>query len=123
MDDVAAIRATIVPWTKAALERNWDVLIAMCTDDVVFAPPGEPKVTRANLKSWLEAFPVLKVFETVFDKVEVNGSLGTAAGHGNWVVEVNGQQLAANFKFADIFRKQADGRWLYAHVIWNLDAA
>jgi ketosteroid isomerase-like protein len=42
MDATAAIRATVVPWTKAALDRNWDAMISMCTNDVVFAPPGEP---------------------------------------------------------------------------------
>jgi ketosteroid isomerase-like protein len=47
MDDASAIRGTIGPWCKAALERNWDALIAMCTSDVVFAPPGEPRV-RGN---------------------------------------------------------------------------
>ena len=40
MDAATAIRATLAPWTKAALDRNWDSMISLCTSDVVFAPPG-----------------------------------------------------------------------------------
>ena len=46
--DVAAIRATIEPWTKACLERDWDTVLAMCTDDIVFLPPNEPIIAHGE---------------------------------------------------------------------------
>jgi len=121
MDDVAAIRATIGPWTKACLDRNWDALLQMCTDDVVFAPPGEPKVSGTRVRQWLEAFPVIKVFEATFDKVDVSGDLATAVGAGRWTFAIDGRDHSATFKFADVYRKDRDGKWQYAHVIWNTD--
>ncbi len=121
MDAAAAIRATIAPWTKASIDRDWDALLALCTDDVVFAPPGEPTVSAHKLRPWLEAFPVIKVFNVNFDRVEVSGDLATAVGGGTWTVHLNGQDLSVSFKFADVFRRGSDGRWRYAHVIWNSD--
>jgi len=122
MDDSTAIRATVGPWTKAALDRNWDAMIAMCADDVVFAPPGEPSVSGKALKPWLEAFPVMKEFIWDFDRIDVSGDLATGVGRGTWTLDINGQLATATFKFADIFRKGPDGNWKYAHVIWNTDA-
>ena len=122
MDASSAIRATVAPWTQAALDRNWDAMISMCTNDVVFAPPGEPSVSGKGLRPWLEAFPVMKEFNWDFDRIEVNGDLATGVGHGTWTLDINGQLVSASFKFADVFKKGPDGNWKYAHVIWNTDA-
>lgn len=121
MDDTTAIRASIAPWTKACLDRNWNALLAMCTDDVVFAPPGEPSVSGGRVRPWLEAFPVMKVFTFTFDRIDVHGDLATAVGGGTWTLDLNGQDVSATFKFADVFRRAPDGSWRYAHVIWNSD--
>jgi ketosteroid isomerase-like protein len=122
MDATAAIRATVAPWTNAALNRDWDGLLAMCTEDIVFAPPGEPKVSEGRLKSWLEAFPVMKEFSFAFDRIEVSGDLATGVGGGTWTLDMGGQDITMSFKAADVFRRGQDGTWRYAHVIWNLDA-
>ncbi len=121
MDATTAIRASISQWTKACLDRDWDTLLSMCTDDVVFAPPGEPSVTGKKVRPWLEAFPVMKVFKFNFDRIEINGDLATGVGGGTWTLELNGQDVSATFKFADVFRRSSDGAWRYAHVIWNSD--
>lgn len=117
----SAIRASIGPWTQACLDRDWDALLAMCTDDVVFAPPGEPSVSGNKIRAWLEAFPVMKVFNADFDRVDVSGDLATAVGGGTWTLDIDGQDVSASFKFADVFRRSSDGSWRYAHVIWNSD--
>lgn len=122
MDSAAAIRATISAWRKACLDRNWNALLAMCTSDVVFAPPGEPQVSGSGIRPWLEAFPVMKAFDFKFDRVDVSGDLATATGSGTWTLDVNGQDVSASFKFADVFRRDSDGSWRYAHVIWNSDS-
>src|SRR5437867_4452477 len=121
MDATAAIRATIGPWTKACLDRNWDALLAMCTDDVVFAPPGEPRISGKKIRPWLEAFPVMRAFNFTFDRVDTSGDLATAVGGGTWTLDLNGQDVSASFKFADAFRRGSDGSWRYARVIWNSD--
>lgn len=122
MDDASAIRGTIAPWCKAALDRNWDALLAMCTSDVVFAPPGEPGVSGNKLRPWLEAFPVMKEVNFSFDQIDVSGELATGVGRGGWTLDINGQNVSATFKFADVFKRGPQGSWRYANVIWNLDA-
>ena len=72
MDSEAAIRGTIEPWCKACLDRDWDGLLGMCTDDVVFAPPGEPRVSGNGLRAWLEAYPVMKALDFTFDHIDVS---------------------------------------------------
>ncbi len=121
MDAAATIRTTIAPWAKACLDRDWDALLSMCTDDVVFAPPGEPSVSGNKIRPWLETFPVVKEFKFDFDRVDVNGDLATGVGHGTWTLDINGQNVSVPFKFADVFRRRPDGSWRYAHVIWNSD--
>src|SRR5262245_58761781 len=101
MDATTLIREAAAPWTKAALDRDWDALISMCTNDVVFAPPGEPSVSGKGLRPWLEAFPVMKEFKFDFDRIEVNGDLATGVGRGQWTLDINGQVVSASFKFAD----------------------
>lgn len=122
MDATEEIRATVATWIKACLDRDWDALLEMCTDDVVFAPPGEPGVAGSEVRAWLEAFPVMKEFSWDFDRIEVSGALATGVGRGTWTLDLEGQEVSMSFKFADVFRKAEDGTWLYAHVIWNLDA-
>ena len=109
------------PLCKAGIDRNWDALLAMCSPDVVFAPPNEPSVSGNKLRAWLEAFPVMKDFRFDFDKIEVSGDLATGVGGGTWTLDVNGQDVSATFKFADVFKRGSQG-WRYAHVIWNSDA-
>lgn len=116
----SAIRATAGPWRKAAIDRNWDAMMAMCTSDVVFSPPGQPSVSGSTLRPWLEAYPVFKEFNFTFDRIDVSGGLATGVGHGSWTLDVNGQAMSATFKFVDVFRRTPKG-WRYAHVIWNLD--
>jgi len=123
MDSAAAIRATNPAWRKATLDRNWDALLAMCTSDVVFSPPGEPQVSGSKIRPWLEAFPIVKAFDARFDRVDVSGDLAAVTGSGTWIVEINGQDVPGSFKFADVFRRDSDGSWRYAHVIWNSDTA
>jgi len=40
-----AVQEMIEPWTQACIRRDWDSLLSMCTDDVVFMPPGAPAAT------------------------------------------------------------------------------
>jgi len=65
----------------------------------------------------------MKEFNFSFDRINVSGDLATGVGSGAWTLDINGQDVSATFKFADVFRKDPQGNWRYAHVIWNLDAA
>ena len=45
MDSKTQIEALVAPWVQACLDRDWDALLALCTDDGVFAPPGALSVS------------------------------------------------------------------------------
>jgi len=120
MDSKTQIEALVAPWVQACLDRDWDALLALCTDDVVFAPPGELSVSgEESLKTWLDAFPVMTAFEFSFDQIDESDGLAVAFGKGSMTVEMGDETASMTIKFADVFHRQDDGGWLYSHVIWN----
>ena len=118
-DDAAQIKATIARWTKACLDRDWDSLLAMCTEDIVFSGPGDPKVTGDAVRPWLENYPVMTAMTFDFDRIEVSGDLAAANGSGSMTIEVEGQEVSSDFDFTDVFRKDRHGTWLYSSVTFN----
>jgi len=75
--DSAAIRAMIEPWINACLGRDWDGLLAMCTDDVIFLPPNEPTVQGAGVRRWLDDFPTIREMAFEIDHLEGVGHLAS----------------------------------------------
>ena len=120
LDDAAQIRSMIEPWNQAGLDRDWDSLLRMCTEDIVFSGPGEPKVTGSDaVRAWLEAFPIQTATTWDFDRLEVSGDLAVGNGSGSMTIEVEGQESTMDFDFTDVFRKNQQGTWLYSSVIFN----
>ena len=119
LDAAAQIRATMAPWINACLERDWDALLAMCTEDIVFSPPGDPKVTSDAVRPWLEGYPIIKTCVFDFDRLEISGDLAVANGSGSMMIEVDGQEDSLVFEFTDTFRKNRHGTWLYSSVTFN----
>lgn len=119
--DVSAIKGTITPWIDACLTRNWDKLLALCTDDVVFLPPDEPVVAAGQVRPWLENYPEIKAFDVEFDHVEGQDQIAVARGRFTITVMPEGAPapMTVNGKFTDTFRKDDQGKWRYASVTWN----
>lgn len=118
-EDVAAIRANISPWTRACIARDWDSLLGMCTRDIIFLPPNEPAVKADGARSWLDNFPTIKAMEWDIDHVQGKADLAYLSGWVKMTLEVSGQEIRFNGKYTDVCRKQADGSWRFALVIWN----
>ena len=118
-DDAAQIRATIAPFTRTCLARDWDTFLTMCTDDIVISGPGEPKATGEALRPWLENFHVQTEFTWDFDRLQVDGDLAVGSGSGSMTIEVEGEEVSSNFDFTDVLRKDQDGTWLYSSIIFN----
>ena len=91
----------------------------MCTDDIVFLLPGEPAVEGDGVRRWLDNFPAINAMASDIDRVEGAGHLACVRGWVRMTLEVSGQQLAFDGKYTDLFRKQPDGTWGYALVMWN----
>ena len=119
MDDAAHIRTLIAPWVDACLARDWDALFDICTEDVFFDPPGAPRVSGPDLRTFLDGFPVMSEFSFDFDNIQIDGNIAIGHGSGAMTVDMDGEDVAISFKFADHFRRGEDGTWRYSSVIWN----
>lgn len=119
MDDNAQIRSLIAPWVNACLARDWDALFEICTEDVIFDPPGAPRVKGPDVRTFLDGFPVMSEFDFNFDHIQIDGDIAIAHGNGTMTVDLDGENTASSFKFADHFRRGEDGVWRYSSVIWN----
>ena len=118
-DAATQIRSTIAPWSKACLDRDWDALLALCTEDFVISGPGGPKVTGDAVRAWLDDYPIIKSMDFDFDRIEVSGDLAVANGSGTSVLEVDGQEATETFDFTDVFRRDLDGIFRYSTVTFN----
>jgi ketosteroid isomerase-like protein len=116
--DVSAIRGIREPWIKACVTRNWDALLGLCTDDVVFQPPNEAVVQGNRVRPWLEGFPTIKAMDWDIEHTEGNGDLAWLRGWVNMTLDVSGQQIRFNGKYTDVCRKQS-GSWRIALVMWS----
>ncbi len=120
--DIATIRAMRDPWIDACLERDWDALLAICTQDVAFLPPNEPITEgQAAGRAYLEAYPKMTAFTFEFTHIDGRGDLATARGPFSITAELEDGEVTMNGKFVDTFRKQDDGSWRFHEVIWNTD--
>ena len=120
--DIAAIRATIEPWTQACINADWDRMLSMCTDDIVFMPPDAPMAEgRGAARAYLETYPDIKSFTFDFTHIEGSGNSASARGTLAMTVEAEGNEMSFTGKFVDTFRKEPDNSWRYTSVIWNND--
>jgi ketosteroid isomerase-like protein len=118
--DVSAIKATAKPFINACLDRDWDALLDLCTDDVVFLPPEHPICSGSKeVRAYLEDYPVMERFTFEFDRIEGQDHLAAAYGHYSITVQGDEGDLEVEGKFVDTFRKDDNGKWWYACVIWN----
>ena len=120
--DVSAIKSTTAIWSRSCVERDWDALLAICTDDVVFLPPDESLVPPAKVRAWLDAYPVIRRFETEFDHIEGHDTIAAGYGRFSITLELKGATLDVEGKFLDALRRDEHGRWRYAVVAWNNNA-
>ena len=122
--DIAAIRETLDPWIQACIDEDWDRLLSLCTDDIVFMPPDAPMAEgRGAARAYLDTYPDIKAFTASFTHIEGRGDLASARGTYTTTVEVEGNAVTMIGKFVDTFRKEPDNSWHYTSVIWNNDNA
>ena len=120
--DIASIRSTINPWTQACLDRDWDALFKLCTQDLVLLPPEAPAAQgREAARAFLDEFPIMKAFTFEFTNIDGRDDLATARGDYSITAEIEGQDVTMTGKFIDTFRKTDGGEWLYDEVMWSND--
>jgi uncharacterized protein (TIGR02246 family) len=117
--DLELFRALRGPWNRAWLERDWDAMLDLCTDDMVFMPPGEQPVSGEGLRPWCDAFPTMKSIDWEIEHAEMAGDLAVLRGPVTLVLEKDGETINFNGKYCDVLRRGEDGTWRFACIIWN----
>ncbi len=117
--DLAAIIEMIEPWNKAVVDRNYEALMELCSDDVVFQPPGESAKLGNDFREWFEAFPTIRSMSWEVTHAEGEGNLAVIMGPVEEVIEQDGEIINFRGKFCDALRKCDDGKWRVASVTWN----
>lgn len=121
-DAATAVQNAIEPWTQACLNRDWDALLSMCNDDIVFMPPGGPPVAGEAVRPWLEALPVFRTMEWSVDDLHEHGDVAYLRGPVRQLFEIDDQVEEFDGKYCDVMVKGADGQWRFSVVIWNANA-
>jgi ketosteroid isomerase-like protein len=117
--DYEAIRSIVEDqWTAAGLAQEWDKALALCTDDIVYLPPGIPAlVGKQALGEWLDQFPPISRFEQTI--VEVGGTNTLAVTHIAFSATVGGADTQGNILCT--FQQGDTRQWRIKSVSWNWD--
>ena len=125
--ETAAINRTAKEYLSAINSGDLNQWLGTLTDDVVYLPPDQPMVTgKKAVRPWVKKTffdPFKMKLNFSFDELEVLGS--SAFGHGRFTLALTpragGKNAKIAGKFVDIFRRQSNGAWKFARVIWNSD--
>ncbi len=120
----AAIRSLPVDdWCKAEADRDIEAKMKIFTTAAVLMPPGESNVIgQQAIRAWHEIRWEGTKYQCsgTVDEVQVFGDWGMARGTFSGVLTpASGAPRRVSGKFLNTVRRQADGSWKIAHVIWN----
>jgi ketosteroid isomerase-like protein len=123
--DEGKINEVYVILAKATLEKDWTTVASFYLDDAVAYPPDEPAVKgRAALRAWIEEklSPITEYTLTV-RKVDGRDDLAYVLVDHKTTLAPPGatEPVKGSGKGVSIHRRQPDGKWLLAVVIWNSD--
>jgi ketosteroid isomerase-like protein len=126
-EDIAALDALGDASTQTTLAGDCDAAMALWAEDGVLMPQDVPMIEgRAAIRADCEADETPPPQEATITSLGIDGYGDLAVGHGTWsqtyVSEDAPEPLAISGKYVVVWRKQADGSWLYTKVIWNFDA-
>ncbi|HUE89883.1 MAG TPA: SgcJ/EcaC family oxidoreductase [Vicinamibacterales bacterium] len=122
--EAAIRRLPVDEWCKAEAARDLEGKMRLFTADAVLLPPGsQPVVGEQAIRVWHEAAWKQNKYECsgIVDEVQVLGEWGFARGTFSGVLTPasGGAPIRDSGKFINIVRRQADGSWRLARVIWN----
>lgn len=123
-EDIIAIKELHEAWTPAIVDKDFDTLIALYTDDAIVLPPNAAKVQgRAAVLEWMKAFPTIADAKLMIEEINGYGDLAFVRGAYFMTLMPEGapEPIQDRGKFIEIRRKQADGSWLMARDIFNSD--
>jgi ketosteroid isomerase-like protein len=120
--DIAGIQGLQAKWLVAERTSNWDALLALCTEDVVWAPPEHPVLQgRAAVAAWGLAQPRVPVeLSEILTEIALCGATAYTRGVYHLKCSESNQNDPHDVRgrFVRVLRKQEDGTWLVAFDTW-----
>jgi ketosteroid isomerase-like protein len=109
-------------WTTACVSRDWDKVLSMCAEDIVYMPADHPTLRgHAEFRAWLEQFPRIVKFTQPLADVEGDRRRTVAQATFDGAIEIAGQAVDVSGKVLCTLRKESSGKWLVQSVCWNFD--
>lgn len=115
--DERAIREVIDRWIRASASGDVDTMLTLLADDMVFLVPGGPPFGKAEFKAaWDGPMKGAKIVcDAEVEEVLISGDFGcTRTRLAVAIIAPDGNTSRARGYTLTLFRKQPDGRWLFA---------
>ena len=126
--DVRAIHEVAADYAESCNTGNLPGFMSTCSADIVFLPRDDEAVSGADAvqrylkQSFFDPFDVHLSF--TFDDLELTGD--SASAHGPYELRLTpksgGETIADRGKFLDVFRRESNGAWKFARVMFNRNA-
>ena len=121
--DVEAIEAVHRRWIAAESSGNSKVVLELCTDDVVWIPPGRAALRgKPAIGEWLDQ-PGGEIRQLQIRNVRISGSGSVAYKLADYEARVvppgSPDQVTATGIHLWVLRRRADSTWAVAVVTWN----
>jgi len=121
--DRTAIRKADETDMMMMIAKDWKGDLALYTEDAIQLPPNQAAPQgKAAIQAWYEAFPPFSNFQE--QSLEIEGQADLAYDRGTYSMTVTPPGAAPiedRGKYLTIYRKQADGSWKIARVMFNSD--
>ena len=120
--DLTAVREVWDTMEAASMATDWDTYQQHVTQDLVALDPrvAGPLRGRTAWREWIDSIGFGNP-EIQFNVEEVSGSGDVAfifwTGEGRWIE--GGEQMEAQGKGLNLFRREVDGSWRLSHSAWN----
>jgi ketosteroid isomerase-like protein len=122
--EIAAIRQVSCEWLRCVLARDYERVAKWHTEDAVLMPPNHPAVHgRDAIRQWSRQYPRAMEFEFSIELIEGRADIAYVRGTYRMKFQPEGapDPIEDAGKYVEIRKRQPDGSWLLAVVIFNAD--
>jgi len=120
--DLRAIRDVSEKFPDMMMNKNFDALPDIYTEDALLMPPDHGSVTgHGEIAEFLGSFPPLTEFDLFVDEIDGAGDIAYVRGSFRMVMvpEPGADPVEERGQYLEIRKKQADGSWLLSRDIFN----